>query len=478
MTAGACTPGSRAKTVLEMPRNGFTTRYAAALLETLGVRLPTGGPGPDRRGVDPATAWARSGAMHLTGLPGGPPLEAPGPAAACMEGAAYALALLSCRAAGVSGRGLAGLDAPALLGERAALAEPPLARRGGTSAGGSCHLLRCVDEFIALNLARPSDVELLPAWLEVPRAALPFAEPEPRRVTALARVLRDREAATLIERGRLLGLPATRLGETVGAPPPWCRVDARGPARAPRARPLVVDLSSLWAGPLAASLLGACGADVVKVESLERPDGARRGSSAFFDLLNGEKRSVAISLATDGGVARLRALLDRADVVVESSRPRALAQLGIDAAACVAARPGQTWVSITGYGRGEPEANHVAFGDDAAVSAGLVATAGDGAPVFCGDAIADPLTGLHAAVAALASFAAGGGVLLDVPLTGVAAHVMRSRVESGVRSGRRSVERPPERGDVLLPRARLAVRPAPPLGRDTAQVFTEQGIDC
>jgi hypothetical protein len=79
---------------------------------------------------------------------------------------------------------------------------------------------------------------------------------------------------------------------------------------------------------------------------------------------------------------------------------------------------------VTGYGRPDPQ-QRVAFGDDAAVGGGLIACAPDGTPVFCGDAIADPLSGLHAAVAALAGHAAGGGWLMDVAMAGVCADLAR-----------------------------------------------------
>ena len=85
------------------------------------------------------------------------------------------------------------------------------------------------------------------------------------------------------------------------------------------------------------------------------------------------------------------------------------------------ARTGLTWVSITGYGREGSAAELVAFGDDAAVAGGLVAADGAGGPVFCADAVADPLTGLYAAAAALA---VEGGALVSVPMVGVAAHAL------------------------------------------------------
>jgi crotonobetainyl-CoA:carnitine CoA-transferase CaiB-like acyl-CoA transferase len=106
----------------------------------------------------------------------------------------------------------------------------------------------------------------------------------------------------------------------------------------------------------------------------------------------------------------------KADVVIESSRPRALEALGITPQRFLDEAPGRTWISITGYGRSGPNANRVAFGDDAAVAGGLVAWEGPEAPVFCADALADPLSGLFAAFGGLAAMTAGGGILVDVSM--------------------------------------------------------------
>jgi crotonobetainyl-CoA:carnitine CoA-transferase CaiB-like acyl-CoA transferase len=101
---------------------------------------------------------------------------------------------------------------------------------------------------------------------------------------------------------------------------------------------------------------------------------------------------------------------------VEASRPRALTQLGISPEQ-ISHRPGRVWLSLTGYGRDEPL--RVAFGDDAAVAGGLVGwspTAGTPEPVFCADAVGDPLTGLCAALAVTAAVRAGGGLLIDLAM--------------------------------------------------------------
>jgi crotonobetainyl-CoA:carnitine CoA-transferase CaiB-like acyl-CoA transferase len=183
----------------------------------------------------------------------------------------------------------------------------------------------------------------------------------------------------------------------------------------------VVDLSALWAGPLCAQLLAEGGADVVTVDSVGRPDGARVGDPGLFSLLHRRTRSQPVDLGATEGRSQLRALIDGADVVITSARPRALHQLGLDPLAEAAARPGLTWVAVTGYGLTGPWCDRVAYGDDAAAAGGLVT--GD-PPVFCADAAADPATGLYAAIAAVALARAGGGVV-DVALSGVARHLAR-----------------------------------------------------
>jgi crotonobetainyl-CoA:carnitine CoA-transferase CaiB-like acyl-CoA transferase len=408
--------------------------------------------------------------MELCGWPDGPPRLAPGPLASWLRGELDALRALSPVPLP------ADLDGPALLGERAALLG--LGRRGTIAPGGTCRLLPAADGWIAVALARPDDEALVPAWLELPAAAGNGVW------STLAAALRERRADELVARARLIGLAAAEALPLRDAPPPPHRVAARGPRRRHVAgtAPLVLDLSALWAGPLCAQLLGLCGARVVKVESASRPDGARAGNAAFFDLLNAGKASVRLDLRAQQGRDRLRQLIARADVVIENARPRALRQLGIDAESLVAEHAGLVWVAITGYGRREPGADWIAYGDDAAVAAGLAAPTDDpeGAPLFCGDAIADPLAGVHAALAALSAQRVGEAVLLDVALRDVAAHALRSsegardaevRPAAGgfevIAEGRRERVRPP--------RARRPLGAARPLGADTVAVFRELG---
>jgi hypothetical protein len=295
-----------------------------------------------------------------------------------------------------------GVDAMSLLTERAGIWS--YTRNGRVSCGGATRLLETADGWIALSLTRPDDEDLVPAWIGC-EPAWPAIE------TAALR----HASAELVHQGRLLGLPIAALGERATGP---LFVSTRLGDAAPLATaPVVVDLSSLWAGPLCTRLLRAAGARVIKVESKTRPDGARRGPAAFFELMHAGKEFVSIDFTRDA----LHELLLSADVVVEGSRPRALEQLGIDARVVVETGP-RVWLSITGHGRDEPERNWVGFGDDAAVAGGLAAW-WNGTPCFIGDAIADPLTGIAGAVAVLDALHEGGRWLIDCNLAGVAAHV-------------------------------------------------------
>lgn len=286
------------------------------------------------------------------------------------------------------------------------------------SANGFCHLLETRDkQWIALNLARSCDWELLPALFECASTTNTWEE--------VATQVKNLYATHLLEQGRTLGLPIALAEKCFKTPNKnWFEIIYRGKNnKTNKTQPLVLDLSSLWAGPLCSQLLQQSGARIIKVESKQRPDGARlntsKGGEEFFAWLNHNKELVELDFSNTGDIEQLKQLIKQADIVIEGSRPRALQQLGIDAGTIVKQQAGLIWISITGYGRHEPQANWVAFGDDAAISAGLFAIV-DAQPVFVGDAIADPLTGLHAALAALMFWQKGETVLLDINLHNVA----------------------------------------------------------
>ncbi|MCU1358773.1 MAG: acyl-CoA transferase [Ilumatobacteraceae bacterium] len=401
--------------------------------------------------------WAACGAMWLTGDRDGQPLASPAPVALAADVLAAVIAQLTFDL----GRPVV-VDGAALLGERAALTG--LGRQGSTSCGGACRLLEVRDAWIALSLARDSDLALIDAWLRTDAGVAESVPASDETWSAIAGHTLDRSGRDLVEQASLLGLPCALEGEVTPRRP---LISIEGIDQAlPSTRALdtmrVVDLSALWAGPLCGHLFGLAGADVIKVESANRPDGSRSGSADFFDLLHAGHRSVAIDFTTDAGRATLIALIETADIVIESSRPRALDALGASFEHLHAGGWRGLWLSITGYGSEPDSSNRVGFGDDAAVAGGLVARVGD-RPVFVADAIADPLTGMLGAAAVLGALSTGVTGRLGVSLAGTAAHIV-----AGLQ-GRQPV-RADESVTVVRPTARNASGVAAVMGAHTDEV--------
>jgi hypothetical protein len=448
---------------------GLVAAGAEGVIDATATLAPTEPPFPvvdvDAR-FDAAESWARSGAMALTGEAGGPPL--PCPSALLPVRLVAAGSVIRLLAATTFGSTLA-LDAMALLGERAALTGHT--RHGSVAVGGACEMLRAADGWIALNLARADDVALLPAWLD-------GDIDDPADSAGMRRALTRRSTGALVARGAELGLALAAWPPPVDAVASPYVIDgalqesarlrplpaeARGraePMHGRTSQPLVIDMSSLWAGPLTGGLLAQAGARVVKVEGARRADGARRGTPQFFDLLNVDKRCIVIDFDDHDDISLLRSLIDRASLVIEGSRPRVMDRLGIDPAAAVAR--GTSWLSITAYGREGADRNRVGFGDDVAVSAGLMIAAEP--PLFVADAVADPIGGVFAAVAGLACLGANRGHLVDASLYRAARYAHGSPLAP-----------PPAPSPVVAaaPRARPARGAAEAVGASTDEILAE-----
>jgi hypothetical protein len=279
------------------------------------------------------------------------------------------------------------------------------------SANGSARMIRAADGWLAVNLPRESDIELVPAWLGDAIEGDMWAAIE----TGAAL----RRCADLLARARLLGLAVAGVGEVGNATllPPVHRLGHT----AKRSIGLTgLDLSGLWAGPLCGAILAQAGVTMTKIESPHRPDTTRAALPALDARLNGLKARQSVDFTSAAGRAHLRHLFETADIVITSARPRAFDDLGLAPTSVFAANTRLIWIAISGYGWMGDASDRIAFGDDAAAAAGLVHWSGD-EPHFAGDAIADPLTGLAAAAAALRAIDMGGGVLIDAALAGTAA---------------------------------------------------------
>jgi crotonobetainyl-CoA:carnitine CoA-transferase CaiB-like acyl-CoA transferase len=214
---------------------------------------------------------------------------------------------------------------------------------------------------------------------------------------------------------RPVGRPP-RLGEHTNA----ARWAPRGPASGTDGEPLpfaglrVVDLTMFWAGPFVAHFLATLGADVIKVESVQRPDGIRLAStqqpaadrwwewSAMFHAMNAGKRGVTLDLADPRGLALLRELAGRADVLIENFSPRVLDNLGVRYEDLARANPGLVMVRMPAFGLDGPWRERVGFAQTMEQISGLAWVTGyaDGPPVIPRGPC-DPLAGMHAVLAIL-----------------------------------------------------------------------------
>jgi crotonobetainyl-CoA:carnitine CoA-transferase CaiB-like acyl-CoA transferase len=191
----------------------------------------------------------------------------------------------------------------------------------------------------------------------------------------------------------------------------------------------VLDLSRLLPGPMCTLHLAEMGADVVKVEDPERGDyargmDARDGEpSAFFRLVNRNKRSIVLDLKSPAGRAAFLRLADGADVIVEGFRPGIAQKLGIGYAAAAARNPRIVYCSISGYGQTGPYRERAGHDINYLGYAGILDQTGraDGPPALCNLQIADLLGGaLTAAAGILAALVgakiSGRGRYVDVAM--------------------------------------------------------------
>jgi crotonobetainyl-CoA:carnitine CoA-transferase CaiB-like acyl-CoA transferase len=235
--------------------------------------------------------------------------------------------------------------------------------------------------------------------------------------------------------------PAPRLG----APPAtWTsRAESICPAEVPGgALPFaglrVLDLSTFWAGAYLTCYLGAFGADIVKVESIQRPDGHRYSGafpfegddwyerSALWQATNLNKRDLTLDLTSRRGLEIARELAAHADVVVENFSPRVVEQFGLDYDSLVSLKPDLIAVRMPGFGLQGPWRNYVGWALNIEQTSGMSASTGypDGPPCNL-QGPADPVVGVHAAVALLAALEhrnrTGAGQLVEIAQIEVAA---------------------------------------------------------
>jgi hypothetical protein len=363
---------------------------------------------------------------------------------------------------------IAALDGLTIVGERGSARDFVIRGRQSTGVGGS-HLHPTRDgSWFALTIMREEDRAYLPALFG--KEGMDQADE-----AAIAAEVALHDSAELLATGRALGLPVASADEVPPSPPVTTLAEGALRERTADHRPLVVDLSAIWAGPLAGHLLWLAGAQVIKVESYKRPDMIRSSDPKTFEILNQGKDCVAVDLTDEAQRDALVALIRKADIVLEASRPRALRHLGIHAEALVREVPGLVWLSITGHGAtGEP-ANWVGVGNDCAVAGGMSRALADatGEIGYVGDALADPLTGVTAALEGWRAYLSGRAQRIGFAMSAITARALAEErgfddaaLEAELRAWGSSVGK-------LFPRVprRGMIEPVHDLGADTEKWF-------
>ncbi len=201
----------------------------------------------------------------------------------------------------------------------------------------------------------------------------------------------------------------------------------------------ILDLSRILAGPTATQLLADLGADVIKVERpgagddtrswgppfVPSADGSDSDLSAYFLAANRNKRSIAIDLATDNGVALVKRLAAISDVVVENYKPGDLARRGLGYEDLKKIKPDIVWCAISGFGQTGPYAERTGYDFLIQAMGGIMSITGDsdangGRPVKVGLGIADVMCGMYATIGILAALRhrdrTGEGQYIDLAL--------------------------------------------------------------
>ncbi len=238
--------------------------------------------------------------------------------------------------------------------------------------------------------------------------------------------------------------PAPTLGQhtapildrlTTGHPPPAVRAAQLKPPKNPRGGPLegvrVVELTKVWAGPYAGKLLALLGAEVIKVEAAALPEEMRAyggtdiNHAPFFLSINPEILSVDLDIKSAGGMAQLRELIARSDIVINNLRPGAMERQGLGYQQLTEIKPDIISVSIKMWGNDGPLGHQTGYAPCFAALAGLAQLVGypGGPPLGTSMRYGDSTVGAAAAYAAVVA-------LLHRELSGTGQFVDISAVET------------------------------------------------
>ena len=228
----------------------------------------------------------------------------------------------------------------------------------------------------------------------------------------------------------------------------------------------ILDLTAFWAGPFGTQYLATLGADVIKIESVQRPDPMRFSVSvpptteqwyeqgSLFNAINLNKRGVTLDLSRTEGRDLFLRLAAIADVVVENFTPRVMENFGLTYETLREVRRDIVMLRMPGWGLEGPWRDRPAFASTMEQASGIAWTTGrsDGPPELPG--LCDPLTGVHAAFAVLAALEerrrTGEGQQVELAMLDLAVNVSVEQTLEHAAYGYR-MERQGNRGSAAAP---------------------------
>lgn len=203
----------------------------------------------------------------------------------------------------------------------------------------------------------------------------------------------------------------------------------------------VLDLGRYQAGPRCAMVLGDLGAEVIKVEA-PGGDESRGLGSVYWSVYNRGKKSITLNLRSAQGIAILKSLVPKVDMLLQNFRPGVMDAMGLGYAVLKQLNRGLVLINVSGFGQEGPYRDRPAYDPIGQAMSGLMGFTGfpDGPPIMTNSPIIDRITALHATIGALGALhrrdMTGEGQALDVCLLDTGYTLMEIPIAQYLLSGK------------------------------------------
>jgi len=248
----------------------------------------------------------------------------------------------------------------------------------------------------------------------------------------------------------------------------------------------ILDLTQFEAGPSCTEALAWLGAEVVKVENPSTGEPGRTSfagppggpDSFYFFEFNANKKSVTVNLKSERGLALVKDMAKKADVMIENMAPGTIERLGLGYEEIRALNPGIIYAQVKGFGEGSPYEKNLAFDMIAQACGGTMSITGepDGPPIKPGPSLGDTGTGMTMAISILGALyerrATGRGRRLQVAMQDAMLHYIRIAFQAQAASGQAARRNGSRNATAVAPAGIFPCAPGGP--NDWVYVFARQ----